>query len=129
MFIQLLCFLQFFSLRLLFWYFLEHITLLPVIRIYWGNNFSISRHTVKHVLSQLVKRNNRKTRKSPEKKCQNYWMKITNTFGLLMESFLSSPVSLGGVVALLRKLVGLVQKSNGNGFWNRKQARKATLAG
>ena len=44
--------------RLLFWYFLEHITL-PVIRIYWAHNFSISRHTVKHVLSQ-VKKNNRK---------------------------------------------------------------------
>ena len=127
MFIQLLCFLQFFSLRLLFWYFLEHITLLPVIRIYWGNNFSISRHTVKHVLSQLVKRNNRKTRKSPEKKCQNYWMKITKTFGLLWNpSYLH--LYLEGVLAVLRKLVGLAQKSNGSGFWKRKQVRKATLA-
>ena len=84
--------------RLLFWYFLEHITL-PVIRIYWGHNFSISRHTVKHVLSQ-VKKNNRKTRTFVEEKMsvllngnnQNFWAFES----LVMEFFLSSSLSLGG---------------------------------
>ena len=42
--------------RLLFWYFLEH-RMLPVIRIYWGHNFSISRYTVKHPMSQLQNNN------------------------------------------------------------------------
>ena len=57
--------------------------MLPVIRIYWGHNFSISRHTVKHVLSQ-VKKNDGKNIFRKE------LLTEYNTFeSLVNESFLS----------------------------------------
>ena len=100
--------------RLLFWYFLEHITL-PVIRIYWAHNFSISRHTVKHVLSQ-VKKNNRKNIFRKE------WvsLKITLHFWTF-ESLVTDPsylyLYLCEAVAVLRKFVS----------WRKKKKQRQRL--